>query len=123
MSGVLRGINQRTKGNIESETKFDINSLENKKNSVDQMSEKKEVKNDDSKKSNNKKASNNKKGNQYAQIKISKALKNELEAIKIIEKTKFDYELLQLLVDSYVRNELSPSNRKKFKLLVELNEE
>lgn len=122
MSGVLRGINQRTKGNIESETKFDINSLENKKNSTEQMNEKTAVTKDDSKKSDSKKVINNKKGNQYAQIKISKSLKDELEAIKIIEKTKFDYELLQLLVDSYVRNELSPSNRKKFKLLLELNE-
>lgn len=117
MSSVLRGINQRTKGNIESEQQFNINEIKNSQKNINNDDKNKDIQNG------KKDKKNSKTGNQYAQIKISKSLKNELDAIKIIEKTKFDYELLQLMVDSYIRNELSAANRKKFKLLLDINEE
>lgn len=119
MSGVLRGLDKRTKGNIESEQKFDINNIENKKSNNELVKEYQDSEEDIEVK---KKSKTIRKGNQYAQVKISKSMKNELDALKTIEKTKFDYEILQLLIDSYVRNELSTANRKKFKLLVELSE-
>lgn len=118
MSSVLRGLDKRTKGNIESEQKFDINKIE-EQNFDDKISE---FDSDNKDIDVEKKTKTIRKGNQYAQVKISKSMKNELDALKTIEKTKFDYEILQLLIDSYVRNELSTANRKKFKLLVELSE-
>lgn len=44
--------------------------------------------------------------------------KKELDALKDITKTKFDYEIIQMLIDSYVHN-LEHSKSKRFKLLTE----
>lgn len=56
--------------------------------------------------------------NQKSSIKAPLSTKKELDALKDITKTKFDYEILQLLIDSYVRD-LEPSKAKRFRLLVD----
>ncbi|EXL18956.1 hypothetical protein X844_0027 [Listeria monocytogenes Lm_1823] len=45
--------------------------------------------------------------------------KEELQALKTITKTKFDYEIIDLLIDTYVNNELAPEQRRKFKAMTE----
>lgn len=58
--------------------------------------------------------------NQKAQIKLSEGLKNECNAIKQIFKKKYDYEVLELLIDSFVESEMTPSQKKTFKTLKDL---
>ncbi|HBI6123877.1 TPA: hypothetical protein K8E90_003041, partial [Listeria monocytogenes] len=55
--------------------------------------------------------------NQAGTIKTSLQTKEELQALKTITKTKFDYEIIDLLIDTYVNNELAPEQRRKFKAM------
>lgn len=55
--------------------------------------------------------------NQQYQVKISDTIKEELNALKVITKTRFDYEIIELLIDSYVRNELTTASKRKFKAM------
>ncbi|PGA96611.1 hypothetical protein [Bacillus wiedmannii] len=58
--------------------------------------------------------------NQQGSIKISNQSKEELEALMKITNTKYNYEIIDLLIDWYVEKELTPTQRKKFKLLTEI---
>ncbi|QWH75510.1 hypothetical protein EXW59_01230 (plasmid) [Bacillus mycoides] len=58
--------------------------------------------------------------NQQGSIKISNQSKEELEVLMKLTNTKFNYEIIDLLIDRYVENELTPEQKRKFKLLTEL---
>ncbi|PHF05477.1 hypothetical protein HFP64_27965 [Bacillus sp. AC79A.1] len=58
--------------------------------------------------------------NQQGSIKISYQSKEELEVLMKLTNTKFNYEIIDLLIDRYVENELTPEQKRKFKLLTEL---
>ncbi|EAH3791804.1 hypothetical protein D5Z92_14505 [Listeria monocytogenes] len=65
------------------------------------------------------KIKNQKFKNQEGTIKTSIQTKEELQALRSITKTKFDYEIIDLLIDTYVNNELTPEQRRKFKAMTE----
>ncbi len=46
----------------------------------------------------------------------------ELNALKSITKTKFDYEIIELLIDSYTQH-LTPMQRRKFKTMTMSDDE
>lgn len=54
--------------------------------------------------------------NQRVTIKIGKDVKTDLDTIKALEKVKYDYETIQLLVSAY-KNSLSPEGRTQFNIL------
>lgn len=56
--------------------------------------------------------------NQKATIKLSSETKKDLDVLKSMEKIKFDYEIIQLLADAYVRN-LSTEDQRRFTVLRE----
>ncbi|MEK5205325.1 hypothetical protein NST55_29225 [Bacillus sp. FSL R10-2789] len=58
--------------------------------------------------------------NQQGSIKISNQSKEELEVLMKLTNTKFNYEIIDLLIDRYVENELTPDQKRKFKLLTEI---
>ena len=58
--------------------------------------------------------------NQKASIKLSNQSKHELEALMKLTNTKFHYEIIDLLVDRYIENELTPEQKRKFKILLDL---
>lgn len=58
--------------------------------------------------------------NQNSSIKISKGTKDELDALKFLKNSKYDYEIIQTLIDHYV-NTLSSSEYKKYKLILDLS--
>ena len=58
--------------------------------------------------------------NQQGSIKISNQSKEELEVLMKLTNTKFAYEIIDLLIDRYVENDLTPEQKRKFKLLTEL---
>lgn len=58
--------------------------------------------------------------NQQGSIKISNQSKEELEVLMKLTNTKFAYEIIDLLIDRYVENELTPELKRKFKLLTEI---
>ncbi|EEM56386.1 hypothetical protein BK764_00040 [Bacillus thuringiensis serovar israelensis] len=58
--------------------------------------------------------------NQQGSIKISNQSKEELEVLMKLTNTKFAYEIIDLLIDRYVENELTPDQKRKFKLLTEV---
>jgi 5-deoxy-D-glucuronate isomerase len=58
--------------------------------------------------------------NQQGSIKISNQSKEELEVLMKLTNTKFTYEIIDLLIDRYVENELTPEQKRKFKLLTEV---
>lgn len=62
----------------------------------------------------------NERKNQQAQLKISKTLKEEIIAIKTLTSTKYEYEVIQLLIDQYKKS-LTPEDVKKLRLISELN--
>lgn len=51
-------------------------------------------------------------------IKVDTEAKTEIDIIKVVEKVKYDYEAIQLLIDSY-KNSLPPIKRKQFDSLLE----
>ncbi|EGP4895254.1 hypothetical protein FI615_002822 [Enterococcus faecium] len=56
--------------------------------------------------------------NQKGSIKVPLSTKDELSALKDITKTKTDYEMIQMLIDSYVPN-LDTAKQRRFRLLTE----
>ena len=93
-NSVLKGMSPRVQGNIPAKEQFSLNdSRENKKSNKEKFV------------------------NQKSQIKISESIKTELAALKAINKTKFDYEVIELLIDSYVQNSLTSTQKRKFKAL------
>lgn len=56
--------------------------------------------------------------NQKGSIKVPLSTKSELAALKDITKTKTDYEIIQMLIDSYVPT-LETAKQKRFRLLTE----
>ena len=57
--------------------------------------------------------------NQDATIKLSRATKEELELLMKIKNTKFAYEMIEMMIDSYVVNELSNDEQRSFRTLKE----
>ncbi len=55
--------------------------------------------------------------NQKKSIKVSVETKNQLDILKEIESMKFDYEIIQLILDSFV-NELSPDKRSMYETML-----
>ena len=51
-------------------------------------------------------------------IKVDTEAKIEIDIIKVLEKIKYDYEAIQLLIDSY-KNSLPPIKREQFASLLE----
>lgn len=58
--------------------------------------------------------------NQQGSIKISNQSKEELEALMKLTNTKYVYEIIDLLIDRYVENEMTPEQKRKFKLLTDI---
>lgn len=56
--------------------------------------------------------------NQKGSIKVPMSTKKELTALKDITKTKTDYEVIQLLIDSYLAD-IDAAKQKRFRLLTE----
>jgi len=54
--------------------------------------------------------------NQKVSIKINTDIKSDIDTIKMMEKIKFDYETIQLLVDSY-KSSLSSEDRRRYSTL------
>ncbi|APC50363.1 hypothetical protein BME96_18955 (plasmid) [Virgibacillus halodenitrificans] len=103
-NSVLKGMKERTPGNIVPDKVY----TDKEENKEVPKSKVKTLKDTSDKKSFK---------NQQYQVKISDKIKEELNALKIVTKTKFDYEIIELLIDSYVRNELTTSTKRKFKAM------
>lgn len=58
-------------------------------------------------------------GNRRKNIKVSEDMKRSIDAIKNIKGYSYDYEVLRLLIDSYMENE-TESNKKKYNILKDL---
>ncbi|MEN1938230.1 hypothetical protein AAIE21_22300 [Paenibacillus sp. 102] len=58
--------------------------------------------------------------NQQGSIKISSQSKEELEALMKLTNTKYAHKIINLLINSYVENELTPEQKRKFKILTEI---
>ncbi|WP_144524432.1 hypothetical protein [Bacillus thuringiensis] len=58
--------------------------------------------------------------NQQGSIKISSQSKEQLEALNKLTNTKYAHEIIDLLIKSYVENELTSDQKRKFELLTEL---
>ena len=113
-NGVLKGMNPRLQGNIPAKEQFSLSETKPKNTKDEKKIDTKqpEKQNEESTKTNNKKFVN-----QQAQIKLSETIKNELDALKIINKAKYDYEIVELLIDTYVQNSLTATQKRKFKAL------
>ncbi|AIK35314.1 hypothetical protein COM13_27560 [Bacillus pseudomycoides] len=58
--------------------------------------------------------------NQQGSIKISSQSKEELGALMKLTNKKYAHEIIDLLIHHYVENQLTPEQKKKFKLLTEI---
>ncbi|HDR4845319.1 TPA: hypothetical protein QCR58_005067 [Bacillus cereus] len=58
--------------------------------------------------------------NQQGSIKISSQSKEQLEALNKLTNTKYAHEIIDLLIKSYVKNELTSEQKGKFELLTNL---
>lgn len=58
--------------------------------------------------------------NQQGSIKIPSQSKEQLEALNKLTNTKYAHEIIDLLIKTYVKNELTPEQKRKFELLTEL---
>ncbi|EJR93697.1 MULTISPECIES: hypothetical protein [Bacillus] len=58
--------------------------------------------------------------NQQGSIKISSQSKEELGALMKLTNTKYAHEIIDLLIHHYVENQLTPEQKRKFKLLTEI---
>ncbi|WP_025151390.1 hypothetical protein [Bacillus sp. H1a] len=58
--------------------------------------------------------------NQQGSIKISGQSKEELGALMKLTNKKYAHEIIDLLIHHYVENQLTPEQKKKFKLLTEI---
>ncbi|MDV3545993.1 MULTISPECIES: hypothetical protein [Leuconostoc] len=110
-NSVLKGMNPRVQGSIPAKEQFSLNDSREKK-----VAPKSTIK-ADTIETKNQKSNKEKFVNQKSQIKISESIKTELDALKAINKTKFDYEVIELLIDSYVQNSLTSTQKRKFKAL------
>ncbi|RZI47850.1 hypothetical protein [Lactococcus kimchii] len=54
--------------------------------------------------------------NQKVTLKISDDIKTSLEAIKVLQKLKFDYEAIQFLIDDFTQN-LSADEKRRYSVL------
>lgn len=57
--------------------------------------------------------------NQDATIKLSRPTKEEIELLMKLKDTKFVYEMIETMIDSYVANELSYDEQRSFRTLKE----
>lgn len=57
--------------------------------------------------------------NQDATIKLSRSTKEEIELLMKLKETKFAYEMIETMIDSYVANELSNDEQRSFRTLKE----
>lgn len=58
--------------------------------------------------------------NQQGSIKISSQSKEQLEALNKLTNTKYAHEIIDILIKSYVENELTSDQKRKFELLTDL---
>ncbi|HFK1429618.1 MULTISPECIES: hypothetical protein [Bacillus cereus group] len=58
--------------------------------------------------------------NQQGSIKISSQSKEKLEALNKLTNTKYAHEIIDILIKSYVENELTSDQKRKFELLTDL---
>ncbi|MGM7432632.1 hypothetical protein CN268_28005 [Bacillus anthracis] len=58
--------------------------------------------------------------NQQGSIKISSQSKEKLEALNKLTNTKYAHEIIDILIKSYVENELTSDQNRKFELLTDL---
>ncbi|PEE37781.1 hypothetical protein [Bacillus pseudomycoides] len=58
--------------------------------------------------------------NQQGSIKISSQSKDELGALMKLTNKKYAHEIIDLLINRYVENELTPEQKMKFKILTEI---
>ncbi|PEQ09068.1 DUF5388 domain-containing protein [Bacillus toyonensis] len=58
--------------------------------------------------------------NQQGSIKISGHSKEEIEALIKLTSTKYAHEIIDLLIKSYLKNELTSNQKRKFELLTEV---
>ncbi|MDV6040386.1 hypothetical protein N7X28_28625 [Bacillus sp. SM-B1] len=58
--------------------------------------------------------------NQQGSIKISNQSKEQLEALNKLTNTKYAHEIIDILIKSYVENELTSDQKRKFELLTDL---
>ncbi|WIY58790.1 hypothetical protein [Bacillus arachidis] len=58
--------------------------------------------------------------NQQGSIKISSQSKEELGVLMKLINMKYAHEIIDLLIHHYVENQLTPEQKKKFKLLTEV---
>lgn len=58
--------------------------------------------------------------NQQGSIKISSQSKEQLEALNKLTNTKYAHEIIDLLIKSYIENELTSDQKRKFELLTDL---
>ncbi|MBJ7987477.1 MULTISPECIES: hypothetical protein [Bacillus] len=58
--------------------------------------------------------------NQQGSIKISSQSKEELGALMKLTNKKYAHEIIDLLIHHYVENQLTPEQKRKFKLLTEI---
>lgn len=57
--------------------------------------------------------------NQDATIKLSRSTKEEIELLMKLKDTKFTYEMIEAMIDSYVSNELTADEQRSFRTLKE----
>lgn len=57
--------------------------------------------------------------NQDATIKLSRSTKEEIELLMKLKDTKFVYEMIETMIDSYVANELTHDEQRSFRTLKE----
>ncbi|MCK8606427.1 hypothetical protein LNP18_09975 [Leuconostoc citreum] len=112
-NSVLKGMNPRVQGNIPAKEQFSLNDNREKKVTPETQSPVRKT----ITKVKDTKSTKEKFVNQKSQIKISESIKTELDTLKAINKTKFDYEIIELLIDSYVQNSLTSTQKRKFKAL------
>lgn len=57
--------------------------------------------------------------NQDATIKLSRSTKEEIELLMKLKDTKFVYEMIETMIDSYVANDLTHDEQRSFRTLKE----
>lgn len=57
--------------------------------------------------------------NQDATIKLSRSTKEEIELLMKLKDTKFTYEMIETMIDSYVSHELTTDEQRSFRTLKE----
>lgn len=100
MSSVLKGLKPRVPGNIKAEETF--KELKKESSAAKSQGEQKKKTTFE---------------NQAHQIKLSEQLKSELNAVKAITKMKYDYEVIEMMIDTYVKEAMTPPQRRRFNLL------